>query len=540
VTKSKLSISLSLVLLGFILFFPGVISLPTVDRDEAHFAQASRQMVESENYFQIRFQEKTRFQKPPGINWLQALSVKFFSNADSNRIWPYRIPSTLGALLSLLLLFLFAQRFVGQKVALLGTGLLASTLLLNIEAHMAVIDTSLLSSVLLMQGALWVIYEGYKKDIPVSWGWALLFWLAMAYGMVLKGVTPLVGLLTLTALSLYERKISWAKNLHFFYGALLFAGLTLYWVYMVNQAEHSNYLLQMIHKDLLPKLTGGHESHGKPPLFHLAILPLTFWPACLFFWQGAHYVKDNFKQPTVLFLLAWILPTWIFFECMPTKLPQYVLPTFPAIALLCALGVAKKAMPMRPNLMRVLQFLWWIFSVILLGGIVWVSYFFMNQLTLINIVWFTLGFILITYVLFLVYKKKLTTAAIMVVCLSFLIYPYIFAVLLPQINPLWITPQIEKVVKKEGINDENPLYVAGYAEPSVVFGLGTRRVKFVETEELIGKILQTPKVIAVVEGTQFNAMKPLCRVRILQEIEGFNYSKGKWVQLFLITNKHLQ
>ena len=90
---------LLLTLLCLALYLPGIFTVPVVDRDEAHFAQATKQMLETGNYFQIRFQDKTRFQKPPGINWLQALSVKVFSSTESTAIWPYRIPSVLGGYL---------------------------------------------------------------------------------------------------------------------------------------------------------------------------------------------------------------------------------------------------------------------------------------------------------------------------------------------------------------------------------------------------------------------------------------------------------
>ncbi|WP_347252303.1 hypothetical protein, partial [Legionella sp.] len=88
-TLQKLTHYLLLTLFSLLLLLPGIVKMPVMDRDEAHFAQASRQMVQTGNYFQIRFQETTRFRKPPGINWLQAASVKLFSNPDANIIWPY-------------------------------------------------------------------------------------------------------------------------------------------------------------------------------------------------------------------------------------------------------------------------------------------------------------------------------------------------------------------------------------------------------------------------------------------------------------------
>ena len=116
---------LILTFLSVVLFIPGLNKIPTIDRDEAHFAQASRQMVENDEYFQIRFQEVTRYQKPPGINWLQAGFVHLLSSPESGQIWPYRIPSALGAWLSVLLTYFFASQFILRKTALLGAGFLA-------------------------------------------------------------------------------------------------------------------------------------------------------------------------------------------------------------------------------------------------------------------------------------------------------------------------------------------------------------------------------------------------------------------------------
>ncbi|TAL59310.1 MAG: phospholipid carrier-dependent glycosyltransferase, partial [Legionella sp.] len=235
---SKLKPYFLLLIFSLLLLLPGIASLPVIDRDEAHFTQATRQMIQNNNYFQIRFQDITRFQKPPGINWLQAASVKVFSHADAKTMWPYRLPSLLGALFSVLFTYFFARRFYDPKTAAMGAGLLACALLLVAEAHMAVIDSMLLFSVVLMQGALWVIYE--KEDS--HWGWALCFWLALSFGLVLKGVTPLVAVLSIITLCIIDKKVSFLKRLHPIKGFILFLGLTLTWLWGVNEAEHSNYL----------------------------------------------------------------------------------------------------------------------------------------------------------------------------------------------------------------------------------------------------------------------------------------------------------
>ncbi|CDZ78634.1 Undecaprenyl phosphate-alpha-4-amino-4-deoxy-L-arabinose arabinosyl transferase [Legionella massiliensis] len=510
--------------------------MPVIDRDEAHFAQASRQMIQTGNYFQIRFQDRTRFQKPPGINWLQAISVKLFSNAELNSIWPYRLPSLIGALISVLLTYFFARRFINDTAACLASGLLVCTLLLVVEAHMAVIDTSLLSSVLIMQGALWVIYQEAMEKRQAHWGWALCFWLAMAYGLVLKGVTPLVGLLSVVTLGLTERRIDWLRGLHIVSGFLLFSLLSLSWVLLVNHAEHSNYLMQMIHKDLLPKLRGGHESHGKPPLFHLVILPLTFWPASLFLWQGGVYAFRNRHSQLVKFLLAWILPTWIFFELMPTKLPQYVLPTFPAIALLCALAITKSDKTEMPGKwLGLLQILWAVLSVGLALALASLPYLLMGQ-------WTGTGIILLVEITLLTFaavyfarRGLYQRASRTVMLLALISYPLIFTSLLPQLKPLWLTANLAKLVAKDKISNQKPLLVVGFDEPSLVFHLNTKQVQFVNAPTAKQIIQTDPSRIAVIKAADFETWQnePV-DLAILARSKGFNYSKGKWVELFIV------
>jgi 4-amino-4-deoxy-L-arabinose transferase-like glycosyltransferase len=535
----KLNNYLLLTLFSLFVFMPGIAGMPVIDRDEAHFAQASRQMLQTGNYFQIRFQEKTRFQKPPGINWLQAASVKLFSNAKASTIWPYRIPSLLGALFSVLLTYFFARQFASEKVARLAAALLASTLLLIVEAHMAVIDTPLLLSVLLMEIALWMVYRDGLDNKQAPWGWALCFWLAMAFGLVLKGVTPLIGVLSIVTLCLIERKVNWLRGLHIFSGLILFILLSLAWVLMVNEAENSNYLMQMIQKDLLPKLQGGHESHGKPPLFHLLILPVTFWPASLFLWQGGSYAICHRHEKSVKFLLAWILPTWLFFEIMPTKLPQYILPTFPVIAILCAMGISKFANSETPGkMLRFLQILWGLLSLGLAASLASLPYLLMNQWSLVAILLFALITVFTFVAVYFAWQGAYQRASLVVLLLALISYPLIFTGLLPQLKPLWISDKIAQQVDKNKLSKEKPLLVVGFSEPSLVFNLDTYSVQFTGIETAESLMQKDPSRLTIIEASAFN--KELAKSKnlsILADLQGYDYSKGQWVELLLV-GKH--
>src|SRR3954454_19443365 len=94
---------------GVLLFLPGFFSIPPVDRDESRFAQATKQMIESGDYVDIRFQDDVRYKKPVGIYWLQAGVVKTAQTVGVPQalttIWLYRIPSLIGALGAVLLTY---------------------------------------------------------------------------------------------------------------------------------------------------------------------------------------------------------------------------------------------------------------------------------------------------------------------------------------------------------------------------------------------------------------------------------------------------
>lgn len=527
-----------LTLLAVFLFLPGLTNLPVLDRDEAHFAQASRQMIQSGNYFTIRFQDITRFQKPPGINWLQSASVLLVSDADKPVIWPYRLPSFLNAFAAVLLLFFFARRFVGESTAQIAAALLAVSLLMNIEAHMAVIDTSLLVSVILMQGALWVIYANNREKRKVPYKWAILFWTAMAYGFVLKGVTPLVGFLSIGCLWAIERNHKCLRGLHPIGGGLLFIGLTLIWSLLVNQAEGTNYIEQMFYKDLLPKLQGGHESHGFPPLFHLVILPITFWPGSLFLPLAITYAWQNRSGPVVRFLFAWLIPTWVFFELMPTKLPQYVLPTFPVLAILSALAIKQaKNFKKSANWQRILYVLWGIMTIGLSLGVIFVSHFLVQRITT-TAMFLAIEMMIFTLLsIYFVWIKALQRACLTVVFMAIVTFSTLFSVFLPSMQPLWISEQIAQCAKNIPISAQHPLLVVGeYSEPSIVFKFNTKNVLYTNKEQALGLMEKDKEYNLLIDNDQYqtvmtahpNWTATLCA-------QGFNYSKGRSAAVWLVS-----
>ena len=334
---------LILFLITFTAAAPGVVSLPALDRDESRYAQASKQMLESGDLIRIRYQDEMRNQKPAGIYWLQAGSVSLFSPSDRTQIWAYRIPSWLGASLATLAAFWAGIILVGRRAAFAGAAMFGATLLLTTEAHIAKTDAVLVFVTIIAMGALAHLY--LKTDYPRRM--AVIVWLSMGLGFLIKGpITPMMVILTMLALIIWDRADwRWARQLLWWPGPLLFILLTLPWLVAIQIATGGAFLDEAIGKDLRDKVAGSSEGHGGPPGYHLLYLPTHFFPATILLVPAIVLAARNLRQRTLetlgakrteslKFLLAWIVPAWLVFELLPTKLSHYVLPVYPALALL--------------------------------------------------------------------------------------------------------------------------------------------------------------------------------------------------------------
>src|SRR6195952_4916444 len=186
-----------LLLCALLLFLPGFFNIPPVDRDEARFAQATKQMVETGDFVDIRFQDDVRYKKPVGIYWLQAAVVesagKLGLQRAQIRIWLYRIPSLIGAIGAVLMTYWTALGFVTRRGAVLAGLIMCSSVLLGAEARLAKTDAVLLLTVVAAMGAMARVYLSWQRgDDPAHppWTWPAIFWTALAGGILLKG--PLI------------------------------------------------------------------------------------------------------------------------------------------------------------------------------------------------------------------------------------------------------------------------------------------------------------------------------------------------------------
>ncbi len=337
-----------LIAFALIAFLPGFFQIPPVDRDEARFAQATKQMVQSGDYIDIRFQDEVRYKKPAGIYWLQAAVVKTAGalGADDAQttIWLYRIPSLAGAIGAVLLTYWTALAFVTRRAAFIAALMMASSILLGVEARLAKTDAMLLLTVLAAMGAMARIYlaQARSPGTPAGWRWPAIFWTALAAGILLKG--PLILLfagLAACTLIVADRSARWLLALRPVSGILWMTVLVLPWFVAIVERAGDSFFIESLGRDMFAKVASGQEAHGAPPGYYLLLFWITFWPAAALAGLAAPVVWKARREPGARFLLAWLIPAWIVFEAVVTKLPHYVLPLYPAIAILLA-GIVER------------------------------------------------------------------------------------------------------------------------------------------------------------------------------------------------------
>ena len=164
---------------------PGLASVPVMDRDEARYAQASKQMLETGDFVDIRFQDVPRHVKPVGTYWFQAATASLAGGPEKAEIWAYRLPSFIGAVVAVVVTAWLGAKIGGGTVGLTAGLLMAVSLIMSVEARTAKTDALLLASVVIAQAALWTLLQ--QKDKPRFRGAALLFWVAHGVGVLIKG-----------------------------------------------------------------------------------------------------------------------------------------------------------------------------------------------------------------------------------------------------------------------------------------------------------------------------------------------------------------
>lgn len=529
---------------------PGIWSIPVIDRDEARYAQATVQMVDSGDYVNIKFQDRSRNKKPAGIYWMQAATVKAFTDPNQRAIWANRLPSILAGLIAVLATYWGGILILGRRGAFISAGLLATSALFVFETHIAKTDAMLCAMSAVTLACLIRQRSSPKPYI------AILFWAAIGVGIMIKGpIVPLLVILTCGALFIWERNTAWMKSLTSWPGIALSALIVLPWFIMIGLSTGGAFFAESVGQDLLPKVMGGQEKHGAAPGYYALTLPLLFWPGSLFLLCGlifgvrAARSKDAANPAlasSMRLLLTWVIPFWILLELVPTKLPNYLLPVYPALALMCGGAItALLQIDAFKTSRRISAALFFVISILLLTIILSseAAYAASQDVSMwIGLLCLALIFIAAGSLWGGRTKAAMISGLGSALVLSTMTYLHI----LPRLETLFVSHRVEAQLTAAGVtlprNGGPQIMSPHFTEPSLVYRLGTD-ILLGDKADLERDADRESGQIWLLDTAReevrlkLQALKPTHCFDEITEVSGINYSKGDPVTLSALALK---
>ncbi len=469
---------LLLALVALTLFLPGFARLPPTDRDESRYLTTSERMAETGDIVDLRYQELPRYLQPAGIYWLQAASTTVFDSPAHTKVWAYRLPSLLAALAAVLMTGFAGARLFGRKAGLAAALILAGCFSLNFEARIAKTDAVLLASITLAQLAMMRAYvaPGAGRLNAVA------FWAALGVGLMIKGpVILLVTGSTFLSLWAWDRKVAWAKALRPAWGPLITLAVALPWYIAIGVKTDGDFYQRALMKNFLGKAGDSEQGHKGPFGYHLALLAVTFWPGSLLIFRAVgHAWRERVSAPG-RFLLCWVVPTWILFELVATKLPHYVLPAFPPLALMAAAALfapdseTAKTSRWGRYLFWAVAAIWVVISAVLALAAPIALIQIEHKTSILAFLLGIGGLIAALGALWLLLRGQTLACVGALTLAAVFVWSNTFGLTLPQLQSLWLSPRIAAAARAVRGCETGKLVTTPYSEPSLVFLYGRDR-----------------------------------------------------------------
>lgn len=312
----------------FFLLFLGTrhLSVP----DEARYAEIPREMLELNDFITPHLNYVRYFEKPILFYWMQSASIKLFGF----NTWALRLPTALMGLLGCLLTYLAAYRLFDRRTAFLGSIILATNLLYFGLAHLITLDMTL---TFMLSGCLFSFILAIQHP-PNNKGRNQLFYAAYVFAALATLTKGLIGLLlpgfVIFLWLLFSNRWRDLKHARILPGILLYLIIVVPWHMLVEYKDPGFLQYYILDQQILRYLTP-LSGRYQPLWFFIPTLAIGFFPWIVFLPPA---FKFAFKQKSSvhLFLLIWAVSIFAFFSLSHSKLVTYILPIFPALALLVA------------------------------------------------------------------------------------------------------------------------------------------------------------------------------------------------------------
>jgi len=328
---------LGLLLLGLVLFLPGIAGRDLWNPDEPRYAEVAREMRATGDWFVPHLNGKIYSEKPPLLFWL--IGAASFATGGVSPV-SARLPSALAGICTLFLLFGMARRLFDHRVAWGSVLIFATAGRILWQARVGQIDMLLMSLVTL---AMYFFVRGWLDHRS---GFFRLFFVAAGLGTLAKGPVGLLpALLSVVVFAWMTRESSRLREVRIGSGLAIWAGVVLLWLVPAAVAGGRSYLETLVIKQNVTRFADPWH-HFQPFYYYLTTAPADFLPWAFFLpgalWLGWRRATDQ-ERRGYLFAFCWMTVTVLFFSLSPAKRTVYVLQMFPAMAMIVALSFSEIA-----------------------------------------------------------------------------------------------------------------------------------------------------------------------------------------------------
>ena len=311
-----------------------------VKPDEGRYAEIAREMAVSGDWVTPRLNDLKYFEKPPLQYWATATAYKLFGEHHwTSRLWP-----ALTGFAGLLLVWFAGARLFGREAGQYAALLLGSSMLYALIAHINTLDMGVTFFITLAIAGL--LLGQTETDRNKQRNWMLLGWAGMALAVLSKGLMGVV--LPGAALFIYcvlQRDFGVLKRMRWLPGVAVFLLIAAPWFYLVMKANpefFGRFFIYEHYTRFTTKEADRYEPwHYFIPILLFGILPWTvlMLDTVLRTWKNS--ARNNSAFNPERFLLIWVVFVLVFFSISGSKLSSYILPIFPALALLMGKRIAE-------------------------------------------------------------------------------------------------------------------------------------------------------------------------------------------------------
>jgi len=316
-----------LVALSSGLFLFGLSKMALTDPDEPFYAETAKEMLERGEWLTPRIFGEPQFEKPPFYYWLVILSFKTFGINE----FAARFPSAVFGVLGVIGVYLLGSLLFSEKTALYSSLIAATAIEYIILARASVTDMVL--CVLILYTFLFYLHAYLHQDKKIFYLFA-----SFSLGLAVLTKGPVGIILPVFIVGLYlliQRDLKAVLRFPIISGTIVFLVIAVPWYYLMYKVHGSAFTGHFFGFQNITRFLEPEHRIGDVAYYYIPIVLGGFFPWSIFLPYGVYQIikKDRGEFKKHLFLVIWILVFFIFFSFSRTKLPTYVFPLFPALAI---------------------------------------------------------------------------------------------------------------------------------------------------------------------------------------------------------------